>query len=51
MKKSTQILRQTLVLLAFLTLATVAKAQQPRNVIIYIGDGYGIAPKTAARMA
>lgn len=26
-------------------------AQNPRNVIMYIGDGFGIAPKTAARMA
>ncbi|MEO6903390.1 MAG: alkaline phosphatase [Bacteroidia bacterium] len=26
-------------------------AQAPRNVIMYIGDGFGIAPKTAARMA
>lgn len=26
-------------------------AQSPRNVIMYIGDGFGIAPKTAARMA
>ena len=26
-------------------------AQKPRNVIMYIGDGYGLAPKTAARMA
>ena len=28
-----------------------ASAQNPRNVIMYIGDGFGIAPKTAARMA
>jgi alkaline phosphatase len=26
-------------------------AQKPRNVIVFIGDGYGVAPKTAARMA
>lgn len=26
-------------------------AQTPKNVILYIGDGFGIAPKTAARMA
>jgi alkaline phosphatase len=52
MKNISQMLRQSLSLIAFLTLtAMAAHAQQPRNVIIYIGDGYGIAPKTAARMA
>jgi alkaline phosphatase len=34
-----------------LTFLSVASAQKPRNVIVYIGDGYGVAPKTAARMA
>jgi alkaline phosphatase len=28
-----------------------ANGQGPRNVILYIGDGFGLAPKTAARMA
>ncbi len=28
-----------------------ALAQERKNVILYIGDGYGLAPKTAARMA
>jgi alkaline phosphatase len=28
-----------------------AGGQGPRNVILYIGDGFGLAPKTAARMA
>ncbi len=39
-------------LLAVLILGmTAAFAQKPRNVIMYIGDGYGLAPKDAARMA
>ena len=32
-------------------LAADVQAQQRRNVILYIGDGYGISPKTATRMA
>lgn len=40
------------VALAMLCLMTTAlMAQQPKNVIVFIGDGYGIAPRTAARMA
>jgi alkaline phosphatase len=35
----------------FVVFTTKLTAQQPRNVILYIGDGYGIAPKTATRMA
>jgi alkaline phosphatase len=31
--------------------AGTADAQTRKNVILYIGDGYGISPKTAARMA
>ncbi|MFD2784644.1 alkaline phosphatase [Hymenobacter rubripertinctus] len=31
--------------------ALPARAQQNSNVILYIGDGFGLAPKTAARMA
>lgn len=42
-----------LIVLGILSMVATAsaQAQQPRNVIIYIGDGYGIAAKTAARMA
>ena len=32
-------------------LASTGFSQTPHNVIMYIGDGFGIAPKTAARMA
>jgi alkaline phosphatase len=39
----------------FLCVCTDANCQnqeiKPKNVILYIGDGFGIAPKTAARMA
>ena len=41
-------------ILSFFTLlifVSIVSAQKPRNVIVYIGDGYGVAPKTAARMA
>ena len=39
-------------LLASLTGCFQAQAQAPNsNVIMYIGDGFGLAPKTAARMA
>ena len=38
-------------LAAALGLAAPAEAQPRKNVILYIGDGYGISPKTAARMA
>ena len=38
------------VALALAALAPDAHAQR-KNVIVYIGDGYGISPKTAARMA
>ena len=35
----------------FLIFIGTVAAQKPRNVIVFIGDGYGVAPKTAARMA
>ena len=35
----------------FITLSGESIAQQKKNVILYIGDGFGIAPKTAARYA
>ena len=38
-------------LAAVLGLAPSAGAQARKNVILFIGDGYGISPKTAARMA
>ena len=38
-------------LAAVLGLAPSAEAQTRKNVILFIGDGYGISPKTAARMA
>ena len=38
-------------LAAVLGLAPSVHAQARKNVILYIGDGYGISPKTAARMA
>jgi alkaline phosphatase len=41
----------TLTLIAVFFMAVSAMAQKPRNVIMYIGDGFGIAPKTATRMA
>jgi alkaline phosphatase len=34
-----------------LSFISILSAQKPRNVIVFIGDGYGVAPKTAARMA
>ncbi len=34
-----------------MTLTGIAEAQTKKNLIMYIGDGYGIAPRTAARMA
>ncbi len=40
----------TLISLCMLTIV-VLHAQKPRQVIMYIGDGFGVAPKTAARMA
>ena len=40
-----------LALVALGTAAETASAQQRQNVILYIGDGFGTAPKTAARMA
>jgi len=47
MKLSTLFLR---VLALTVILSGLAEAQQ-KNLIMFIGDGYGIAPKTAARMA
>ncbi len=38
-------------LLASMSLCATLMAQMPKNVIVFIGDGYGVAPKTAARMA
>ncbi len=45
--------KRSLILSAFLCLSFVGvlSAQKPRNVIVFIGDGYGVAPKTAARMS
>ena len=41
-----------LMLIAVLALVAIAPSfAQKKNVIMYIGDGYGIAPKTAARLA
>ena len=40
-----------LALVALGTAAETATAQQRQNVILYIGDGFGTAPKTATRMA
>jgi alkaline phosphatase len=37
--------------LCMLLLSLNLAAQQPKNLIIYIGDGYGISAKTATRMA
>ena len=50
----TKILRIGGLLLAGLAARQEARAQASganNNVIIYIGDGFGLAPKTAARMA
>ena len=45
-------MRRSTLLAAALLLGGAAHAQDARqNVILYIGDGYGISPKTAARMA
>ena len=46
-------MRRLILVLAALAagLTPDASAQQRQNVILYIGDGYGISPKTAARMA
>lgn len=38
-------------LLFYLFLTTFIVVSQPKNVILCIGDGFGIAPKTATRMA
>ena len=43
-------MKQVLFLFFVLT-QIIASAQTPKNVIIFIGDGYGVAAKTAARMA
>lgn len=43
--------RSMVALAVFCLMATALMAQQPKNVIVFIGDGYGIAPRTAARMA
>lgn len=40
-----------IIFLLLLISVFAAQAQLPKNVIIFIGDGFGIAPKTAARMA
>ena len=45
-----RLLLSVLAALVALGAATDAAAQR-KNVILYIGDGYGISPKTAARMA
>ncbi|WP_118975447.1 alkaline phosphatase [Taibaiella koreensis] len=37
--------------LAALSSLALAQNQQPRNLIMYIGDGFGISAKTAARMS
>ncbi|MDX2191418.1 MAG: alkaline phosphatase [Bacteroidota bacterium] len=37
--------------LIFIIFSITTFAQKPRNLILFIGDGFGIAPKTAARMA
>ncbi len=49
----TSLFRRLAVLPTLLVLAGLSTAlhAQPKNVILYIGDGFGIAPKTAARMA
>ncbi|MFD1872845.1 alkaline phosphatase [Hymenobacter bucti] len=47
--KATLLLGASLLLAGLSTLP--AQAQTPTNVIMYIGDGFGLAPKTAARMA
>lgn len=49
MKFNRTLLRSALAVM--LAAGATAHAQQKRNVILYIGDGFGIAPKTAARMA
>lgn len=40
-----------ILILTFNLFSIISFAQKPKNVIIYIGDGFGIAAKTAARMA
>jgi alkaline phosphatase len=40
-----------ILLLAFSIVYSFINAQSPKNVILFIGDGFGIAPKTATRMA
>src|ERR1041384_7449551 len=44
-------LLQALLIVAVAAAATPALHAQKKNVILFIGDGFGIAPKTAARMA
>ncbi|MEI6410732.1 MAG: alkaline phosphatase [Bacteroidota bacterium] len=52
MNQYTVVTRQiALTLVAAFLMVVTAVAQKPRNVIMYIGDGFGIAPKTATRMA
>lgn len=43
--------RTRMFFLPFILFTASLLAQKPKNVILYIGDGFGIAPKTAARMA
>ncbi len=43
--------RVSVFIFLLLNFVGIVSAQKPRNVIVYIGDGYGVAPKTAARMA
>ncbi len=38
-------------LLIYFGFSVIISAQTPKNVIIFIGDGYGVAAKTAVRMA
>jgi alkaline phosphatase len=51
MKNNLNMMRFITSIAASVAFTTTLAAQQPRNVILYIGDGYGIAPKTATRMA
>jgi alkaline phosphatase len=48
--KSTHLLGACLVLAAAAALPAQAQSTN-NNVIMYIGDGFGLAPKTATRMA
>lgn len=44
-------MRKTAFFLVTALFTLALKAQEPKNVILYIGDGFGLAPKVAARMA